>query len=479
MGKKTVALSLLLGLLFLPTTSVAIPALANSAAPYVEGVTASGTFLIEGDCPLQVTSENLTFDLQEFPSYFFDAYDVADYTGKVKAEYTFYNPEPYAIRAKMLFPFGGEPSYFDESYYDSDLKKYFVLPFDDTEKYAVSINGEAVEKRLRYTWSDTAGGYEKDSFDVEKEMQKIHDDYLKHSFYTPETPVYKYTYTIQADDSSFPLYLKGKFAFDKEKTNLAFESADLDGSWHNDGYFYVYDFDYYTTEFTFYVFGENLSTVPTFSILNQNENNIALTEQEQTTVSALILQHVDNTQETVLLDAYNAFIKRIENWETFGYSNAFALFERSPMRWCEYEMEVGANATATNAVTVPIYPTINNLDGYNRYNSYTYTYLLSPAQTWSSFENLTIKVHTPYTLTQSVLDGFEKTKNGYSLHLNSLPNGELHFTLRDPASIKKEEQEDVKDLIQTIIGISVAVLVVGGIVALVVVKKVRKKKDKK
>lgn len=477
MDKKVVIASLLLGLLFLPTTSVFVPALANSAAPYVEGVTASGTFLLEGDCPLQVTSENLTFDLQEFPSHTFDAYDVADYKGNVTAEYTFYNPESYAVRAKMLFPFGGKPSYFNESYYDEDLQKYSLIPFDDTQKYAVSVNGQAVDKRLRYTWSDTAGGYEEDPFDVEKEMAKIHDEYLKHSFYTPETSVYKYTYTIQANEDSFPLYLKLKFSFDKEKTNLAFENLNFVDFWDSEGNFFAFDFDYSWSTVTFYVFGEDISSPPNFYISNETEVPIDLKEKEETTVSALILQHMENAQETVLIDAYNAFISRIMNWETFGYSNAFAIFERSPMRWCEYEMDVGANSTATNAVTVPIYPTINNIDGYNRYNSYTYTYLLSPAQTWSSFENLTINVHTPYTLTHSVLEGFEKTENGYSLHVNSLPNGELRFTLRDPANIEKEEQDDLKELIQIIIGVSVAVLIVGGIVALVVIKKVRKKKD--
>ncbi|MBQ3000737.1 MAG: hypothetical protein IJD63_03205, partial [Oscillospiraceae bacterium] len=77
-------------------------------------------------------------------------------------------------------------------------------------------------------------------------------------------------------------------------------------------------------------------------------------------------------------------------------------------------------------VTAPIYPSIDT--DYDP-DIYGYTYLLSPAKTWKSFGTLDIVVNTPYYITESSLEGFEKTDTGYTLTLEGLPDGELTFTL--------------------------------------------------
>ena len=96
------------------------------------------------------------------------------------------------------------------------------------------------------------------------------------------------------------------------------------------------------------------------------------------------------------------------------------------MQWYEYEITVGPGERIVNTVTAPIFPSINT-----RYNPtiYDYTYLLSPAQTWKSFGTLEIVVNTPYYITESSLEGFEKTEDGYKLTLDGLPDSELTFQL--------------------------------------------------
>ena len=96
------------------------------------------------------------------------------------------------------------------------------------------------------------------------------------------------------------------------------------------------------------------------------------------------------------------------------------------MRWYEYEITLEPGQRIVNSVTAPIYPSID-LD-YDP-DIYGYTYLLSPAKTWKSFGKLDIVVNTPYYITESSLDGFEKTETGYKANFDGLPNGELNFVL--------------------------------------------------
>lgn len=79
-----------------------------------------------------------------------------------------------------------------------------------------------------------------------------------------------------------------------------------------------------------------------------------------------------------------------------------------------------------NEVTAPVYPSIN---GRWTPSVYGYTYLLSPAQTWTQFGTLDIIINTPFCLIKSSISDFKKTENGYRLSYNGLPSQELEFSL--------------------------------------------------
>ena len=91
-------------------------AYANSALKYWEGVTASGAIVINENVPIVVENENLTFDINEFPAKE-DYYSGTsqNYTSKVTAEYSFYNPSEYEVTATLLFPYGNLPMYANNS----------------------------------------------------------------------------------------------------------------------------------------------------------------------------------------------------------------------------------------------------------------------------------------------------------------------------------------------------------------------------
>lgn len=108
-------------------------------------------------------------------------------------------------------------------------------------------------------------------------------------------------------------------------------------------------------------------------------------------------------------DSYYEYEQSYGAIRSLGYSYDITM---SLMRWYEYEITVEPGANIINTVTAPIYPSIKS--DYNP-PIYGYTYLLSPAQTWKSFENLEIVINTPYYIIDSELDGFTKTENGYKL----------------------------------------------------------------
>ena len=54
---------------------------------------------------------------------------------------------------------------------------------------------------------------------------------------------------------------------------------------------------------------------------------------------------------------------------------------------------------------------------------YEYLYLLSPATTWSEFNDFEVMIHTPYHLIDSSLE-FEECEEGYVYRSDGLPKGE-------------------------------------------------------
>ena len=118
---------------------------ANSARTSWSGVDSTGSYVTDEDCPVTVEQELLTFDLTEFPeNYYQDESSFLDYSGKVTAQYTFYNPADYTVTARLAFPFGGFPDYGFENY---DETMDTLVYADDTQKYAITVDGKEIDKQ--------------------------------------------------------------------------------------------------------------------------------------------------------------------------------------------------------------------------------------------------------------------------------------------------------------------------------------------
>lgn len=75
---------------------------ANSAQRYWRGSNSFGVVSTGGDCPLEVESEKLTFNVASFPNF---SGENEEYNASVTAEYNFYNPSDMEVTANLIFPY--------------------------------------------------------------------------------------------------------------------------------------------------------------------------------------------------------------------------------------------------------------------------------------------------------------------------------------------------------------------------------------
>ncbi len=419
--------------LLLVISMFSVPALANSAQVHWRGTTSSGVIIIGDDCPIEVESERLVFEVKEFPQqYYYDAEEFLQYSGKVTAEYTFFNPADYTVNATLVFPFGNIPDYGYLS--DPDSEERFLKT--DTEKYDIMVDGAPIEKTLRHTLS-----YFGNQFGLEEDMSKLHDGYMNDPFYSPDMPVTRLYYRSSGVD--LETYHAATAAFvlsaDPTKTKVLVEGQNggrtlgdgvLIEGWVNPDEMFVVN-----------VIGEPLKEMPDWRFYENGacekeiDGAMTLADTETVTLKELVFLEYEEDSGILEHDWYNAVVQSMndQEWSHGALHGSDFYFDISDqlMRWYEYEIEIEPGMKIVNSVTAPIYP---NIDASYDPPVYSYTYLLSPAKTWAEFGTLDIEVRTPYYMTESGPEGFERTDAGYNQHLEGLPDGELTFTLCSEAN---------------------------------------------
>ena len=421
---------LILGLLvvLLMFVSVKTPVSANSALTQWSGTDSTGIIITDQESPIIVEKELLTFDVQEFPlSYYEDEKEFLDYSGKVSAEYTFYNPADYAVSATLAFPFGSLADY--AKIYDYRNNETSMI--SDTDKYDITVNGTAIEKQLRHTLMPSD-----EQFELEKDIIKLHDGYITDSFYKPELLVTKYTYLAKnVDKEKHEAADAGLLITDDNLNAKIYMENQSGGQRRNNGFLMTTWVDL-EKEFSVYVIGEPLKLNWTFYHNGENnqriEGTMELISIETLTFKDFALSKYDSKSGILDYDWYNAFVSLLkENEWLYGVINSVNInldVSNMLMRWYQYDITLEPKQTLVNTVTAPIYPSINN---NQKPSTYEYKYLLSPAKTWKEFGNLDVIINTPYNLIENSLEGFKYNDSRYELHLTGLPEGELTFMLSD------------------------------------------------
>ena len=405
-----------------------VTASANSAQTYFRVISPTGAMITGEQSPLVVEQERLTFDLQEFPSeYYNDLEEYLAYTGKVTAEYTFHNPADYDVTVKLAFPFGQIPDYGYSYDPDTDQRVYTA----DGEKYDVVVDGVPIEKTVRHTLLSPG-----EDFELEKDLPRLMDGYAEDAFWKFDTPVTKYTYTIDGIDEEFDAARLGfQWSGDENKTKLML--VDQCGGEDTEEFVAVTRWVENGDTIELYVFGEPLEQELEWFSENGAEDTpfpYTLTLKETETMNFREFTMAKYSEDSGILpsDWYNAMVESLRNGEwnfgiLWGFEYEGTDLSNALLRWYEYEITVPAGGTIVNTVTAPMYPSVD-LD--YKPPVYEYTYLLSPAKTWAKFGTLDMVINTPYYMTKSDNGfSFEKTETGYQAFFDGLPDGELEFTL--------------------------------------------------
>lgn len=415
-----------------------IPASANSALTQWGGKDANGIVTTNKDCPIIVEHEKLTFNISEFPDE--DEVDhlvIANST--VTAEYTFYNPSDMTVNAKLAFPFGVMNDRYNAGEYN---------------KHDITVNGERIDAEIRHTLytSNSFGEYK---FIVNEDLPRLLDHYAKNDTFNEETTVTKYSIDLSTVEKAY--WWKLDIDPDEYPDSLIYIPKASHTDIKENGDLTVTGIINGTSEsIDVYVFGE-ANSVSGFKFYPHSlyssgkspdeeiKGSSTLKGTEEISFMDFVFEYYDEESGISRMDWYNATIHRIERLDTKYSYLYFARFDTdyhdSFMSWYYYEITVGAKDRIINSVTAPMIPGINI--SYNP-PKYDYTYLISPAATWSDFGKLDIYINTPYYLIYSNIDGFEKTENGYELHLDGLPREKDSYHLTLDGLIKEEGK--VKDL---------------------------------
>lgn len=448
---------------------------ANSAPAYWSGAGGSGVVAVfdGGECPVEVRRETLTFRIPDLPLV-----DMDGYRSTVTAEYELYNPTSREIALTMFFPVGFRPSYY-ETYRESGS------PLPGVEAYSVTASSAGEEQALdvdfRYTYADSdfrAG------FNVTEQIPL--DSYVESGLYGRGMRVTRYSYTVTAPSEG--TYYTFCFLYDcnPRKTQVICESG-VTGTLEGRGIAYAFLSAGETREVTFYAVGEQLTSDNletrlcagwgTTSELAKGGTVSVLTETRQTFDEFVEeFRPVEQTEYGGVseVDWYNAVVAMLLSGESgkLFLSDEVQLLDYL-MLWCEYTLTVPARGTVKNTVSAPVYPGIEG-----SLPNYTFDYLLSPAQYWSDFGSITIRIVTDYDLGSSSLP-FIKTEEGYLYTKNSLPMGELSFSIARDASSGAQVPYDGEDspvLLTALILLGVVVVCAAGVAVAAIVVHRRTKK---
>lgn len=399
--------------------SRALPASANSGPGYYFGVGGTGVYPLE-DCPIEVESELLTFNITDYP----DLNDFVSYDSTVTARYTFFNPAAEDLTVGMLFPFGSLPDYwtgnegqFSDSHLfsvttgenDAPLDFSYRLSYDGRGNSDIGSGFNFNEARqnllslpagdgvLSYESSVTV--YERQEGEGEYLVAKFTEGNNFYAFYDGRSCGYDGSQVFIELDEGDELYFAGAVPDD-----LQFYSRTYVPVGGSDGHTLA------TAEDTPVAAPEPSGSITFIEFIRRIKPQLFANVSDCDWFNYIVFYMSEH--------AYRGS-ESVENLQRGLYT---------AMRWLEYEVTIPSGGTLINSVTVPVYPDIGiDSEPY----TYDYYYYISPAAGWADFGTLTVRInYDGYILHSSAGDVFEAAdEGGYTATFEGLPGGELYFTL--------------------------------------------------
>jgi len=437
---------------------------ANSAQRYFEGIDSTGALVDMENCPIVVDKEDLDFYIEytdDAPSR--DELYYAARFGYVTATYTFRNPSENTINMDVVFPYGYAPK-------GDDIVE---------KECSVKVDGEDIAWKKRYTLKEYY------RFNAVEDMQLIKDGFDQDEYFYTDKKVYKYVYSVNDDVNGRKL----EFQFNTSDRKIVTDYYSYSGS----STCTLYVDTVGKQELTFYVIGEDLDLAASEeTVINEQKGGhlTLVSRTEQTFGDELAFINRPKDSDISDVDWYNALSRKfnyVRNVAVFppqyltvlgidGYNDGYELF-----RWCQYKLSIAPGQSVVNAVTVPLFPSV---DEHYDPDVYEFTYYLSPATTWAGFKDLTVNIHTNGYVLKYQDKGFEKVDGKYTYHTDTLPSGELTFKVckeEKPTTQYGSVISSVITVLAKVIGFGVLLpvsIILIVIVIIVIVKAVKRKKKK-
>lgn len=463
-------------------TSGRLTANANSGPTHWNGVTSSGAVFSGDNCPIEAESEILTFNIPQFIHHGTEKEELLNYEANFSAEYTFKNPTDSEVNATLAFPLGerSDLGYWENGgggANDTFINLDEVLAAKNM--YKVMVDGEKIDARTRYTF------HALNDFDFSEESKRLCGGYRSHEFFTPDMPVYKYSFRFVSEEKEFfqaeatikntaNLRFGGGYGSLSKEKNSTVITYSVRGGEETEIYSIGGELIPEATEWRFY------KNTGYFGLAEKSVEAQAVYEPQaagQTTFKEYVFKGYTGGNGVAESDFYNAVLDYIDEYlETSMLPKNYAFLQDSSylMRWLVYDLNFSAGQTIKNTVSAPLFS--GGQYNYDPY-VYNYNYLLSPARKWSGFKSIEIRINTPYYLINSSVQ-FRKTDYGYVYNQNGLPDGELEFemcTVENPEH-KVNYGYTVFAVVMIVLGAAVILIPLAIIIILIVLLVKRSKK---
>ncbi len=358
------------------------------------------------ETPVEVESERILYSINKIPSAQGDCLPAA------MLQYRLKNPTEENETLRLVLPLG-------------KTAEYRRGISEDYAEYRLEVDGEPIESTLRYTFSD---GFGRTVLENAAEILSGRED----SFYTADRTVTEYSCSVTLPESvrADQYELRMEYGYNASRTKI-YSPDCYNHRLENGKMIGTYRLNKQNDCFAFYVIGETAQlnaavTARDPGAVYDKKYDFAdavTVRKEETVTLAEFLQGQNPCGDVSDSDWFCCGVDLLKAWQSDHgvICCALNLVNKDDLcRWLEYRIDVPARQSVTHTVRMPLYPTISS--GGACY----FHYYLSPAQQWSRYGGLEVKIATALTVCDSSLT-LEKEENGYRFSQASLPLGDLKF----------------------------------------------------
>ncbi len=441
---------------------VKIPASAGAAPMYFPATPCVG--VLSEDRSAEVVRERLSLSVPALPQGYMTEEAFGAYSASFTAEYEFRNPTSEPLSLRLLFPFGARPEYLMR--YDENGRPAGY--FDDVDRYGVTVNGEAVAARMRYTYFPYGSEF------TRAELDKLFPEKTADDFYTDDLKCHTHVFDVTTENAEERL-LELTLSYNPARTRLVF---DAERAIRESGYLVVH-FRLENAPMLLCA-GDDAKIVRArvverdgywdASARKEAEAEIAEHPGETTFGEYVASRRPAEVGEADWFQVAADYFRHRTNYEGYFVDSLTGdgplVGDGELLRWYDYTLEIPAGGTAASAVSGPLYPGV--WGGCAHYEC-----LLTPAREWASFGELAVTVETDLTLSDCSLD-LLKTDAGYEYSHDGLPLSELELEIDGGEAYDWRPTESIfARVVPVLLGLGAVAFVI--VVAVIVIRALKRR----